>query len=93
MIHGRLKNNGAFDLAPKMLLIDGNEVWFPTHEQYVENGYLPVSLVDAPQTDYEHIAVCTWIEDGDKITQQWHIEEAEPTAEEVLDIMLGGDTE
>ena len=90
MIYGRINSNGTIRVAPTMLIIDGKETWYPTEEQYREHGYLPVMLTNAPMTDNDHVAVCSWTETDGTIEQQWHVEEAEPTETEILSILLGG---
>ena len=88
MMYGRLKN-GALFYAPKMLIIDDKEKWFPTDAEYREHGYKPLVFEIMPITDEEYEAVCSWSETDNDIVQAWSIEEAEPTEAEILNILTG----
>lgn len=83
-MYGKINKNGTLTVAQKMLIIGGSEVWFPTDEQYREHGYLPVTLTNLPETEPGYVAVCEWEEIDGTIVQRWHVEEAEPTADELL---------
>ena len=89
MMYGRLKN-GALFYAPKMLIIDEREKWFPTEEEYRAHDYKPIAFTDSPTVEDGYASICTWSEDNNGITQEWHIEEADPTPEEIVNILTGG---
>lgn len=85
--------NGDLILAPRRLTIDGCVVFNPTDAQYEAAGYLPVIYTDAPEAPEGYYAEPHWEEQSGEIVQVWHMEELppeEPSAEEILDIILGG---
>lgn len=91
-MYGKLID-GALQLAPKKIKQGDSITYNPTGEMLIPLGYLPVRFTDAPETEPGYVAVCEWEEIDGTIVQQWRIEEAEPTTEEILNILLGGDTE
>lgn len=90
MMYGKVKN-GVLFTAQKMLIIEGNEVWFPTKEQYAEQGYKPVVIDSQPSAEAGYHAEIHWNETDDSIEGAWTIvqDSDEPTAEEVLNILTG----
>lgn len=90
-IYGNIKN-GGYRLAPKMLIIDNKEVWYPSDEQYEEHGYKLTVLSDIPAAEQGYHAECQWQESENTITQNWVIvaDSDDSTAEEILSIILGG---
>lgn len=92
-IYGKLIND-TLAFAPRRLTIDGCVVFNPTDAQYEAAGYLPVIYTPAPEAPEGYYAEPHWEEQSGEIVQVWHIEELppeEPSAEEILDIILGGD--
>ena len=89
MMYGKLID-GVMQFAPKTIKQGDSITYNPTGDMLIPLGYLPVRFTDAPETDEQHYAVCTWAEIDGEIVQQWRIEEAEPTTEEILNILLGG---
>lgn len=90
--YGKLINNNL-SIAPHRLTIDGCVVFNPTDEQYEAAGYLPVRYTDPPEVPEGYVPMSEWEEQSGEIVQVWHIEELppeEPSAEEILDIILGG---
>ena len=89
MMFGSLKN-GGLRLAPKMLFIDGKDVWFPSREQYLTAGYKEIIITDQPETEPGYHAEIGFEETPDTITQTWTIVEGEViSVQEVLDILMG----
>ena len=65
----------------------------PPGSVYEAEGYKPVRYTDAPEVETGFVAVPGWTETEDEIVQTWEIVEApepEMTADEALDILLGG---
>jgi len=68
----------------------------PTAEQYAEAGYLPVIESAPPEAPEGYHYEPDYTEDGGEIVQVWELvedpdpEEQEVSAEEALDIILGG---
>ena len=81
--------NGVIVFAPRKIKNGDSITYNPTAEMLLPLGYLPVRFTDAPETEVGYEAVCTWEQTDTEIIQQWHIEEAEPTAEEALAILMG----
>lgn len=88
MKYGKLID-GAVEFAPNKIK-NGNSITYnPTVETLAELGYLPVIITDAPKTNVGYQAAGEWVIIDGQIVVQWHIEEAEPTAEEALAILMG----
>ena len=94
-MYGKLIN-GALRIAPRRLTIGGCVVFNPTPAQYEAEGYLPVRQTEQPEAPEGFEAVSSWEEQAGEIVQVWHFEELppeEPSAEEILSIILGGEDE
>lgn len=88
MRYGKLID-GAVKYAPNKIK-DGDSITYnPTVETLTALGYMPVIVTDAPHTETGFQAVGEWVIENNQIVLKWHIEEAEPTAEEVLNILTG----
>lgn len=88
MRYGKLID-GAMQYAPKKIKNGDSIIYNPTPETLTVWGYMPVIVTDAPQTETGYQAVGEWVIEDGQIVLQWHIEEAEPTAEEALAILMG----
>lgn len=94
-MYGKLIN-GILYRAPKMLHIGSNNVWNPTVEQYAAAGYKPVTYTAQPEAPEGFYYESGWEEQGGAIVQTWTLAELPPeemSAEEALEIILGGETE
>lgn len=94
-MYGKLID-GVLHRAPKMLHIGSNNVWNPTAEQYDAAGYKPVEYTDAPEAPEGFYYESGWEEQETAIVQTWTMVELPPeemSAEEALEIILGGETE
>lgn len=85
--------NGYPRYAPNPILHNG--LWYgnPPAEVYEAEGYKAVRYTDAPEVEIGSVAVPGWREEEDEIVQTWEIVEApepELSADEALDILLGG---
>ena len=92
MRYAKLINNYP-QYAPNPILHNG--LWYgnPPASIYKAEGYKPVRYTDAPDVETGFVAVPGWREDEDEIVQTWEIVEApepELSADEALDILLGG---
>ena len=83
--------DGVIEIAPRKIKSGDSTTYNPTEETLLSLGYLPVRLTDAPETDTHHIAISTWTQTDTEIVQGWRIEEQDPTDEEILSILLGGE--
>lgn len=83
--------DGVIDFAPKKIKDGETTTYNPTGEMLEELGYLPVTFTDPPETEPGYGAFCAWEEVDGTIEQRWHVEEVEPTDEEILSILLGGE--
>ena len=70
-----------------------NIVYNPTDAQLLAAGYLPVIETEPPVVEDGYYAAPHWTEQDGEIVQSWTIEVAEPSADELLDIILGGASE
>lgn len=85
-MYGKLID-GVLQYAPKKIK-DGNRTTYnPTAETLEALGYKPIVLTDQPQTDTGYTAECLWIDDGEKITQIWNIEERDLYADEIAEAL------
>ena len=85
---------GRLIRAPKMMDVEGTHVYNPTPAQLTAAGYKPVTYTDAPEAPEGWYADPGWAEQADAIIQTWTLRELppeEPTAEKLLEILLGGD--
>lgn len=87
--------DGNLHRAPKKLIIGDNVVYNPSDEQYRNAGYKPVEYseppYDAPEGQHWEGA---FVDGEEAITQEWQLVDDPPetdiSAEEALDIILGG---
>ena len=94
-MYGKL-TDGRLITAPKMLHIGSDNVWNPTGEQYDAAGYKPVEYTDAPEAPEGFYYESGWEEQETAIVQTWTMVELPPeemSAEEALEIILGGEAE
>lgn len=88
--------NGNLTIAPKMLVIGSTKVWNATAEQYAAAGYKPVEFTEMPEAPEGYTYESGWMEQETAIVQTWTPVELPPeemSAEEALEIILGGDGE
>lgn len=94
-MYGKLID-GNLRIAPKMLHIGSDNVWNPTGEQYVAAGYKPVEFTEMPEAPEGYTYESGWEEQETAIVQTWTPVELPPeemSAEEALEIILGGEIE
>lgn len=83
---------GEIYFAPKKIK-NGNSITYnPPSEMLTELGYKPVTFTEPPQTEEGYQAVSTWTDKGEYILQEWEIVQAEPSAEDIINILLGGES-
>lgn len=86
--------NGIPSYAPNPILIDGFYIGNPPGAVYEAEGYKPVVYSDPPgEAPIGYQWVESWSEGDGNIIQGWVQEELppeEPSAEELLEILLGG---
>lgn len=89
--------NGVLIRAPKMMDVGENHVYNPTAEQLLAAGYKPVQYTEPAGEAPEGYAWDSgWEDTGETIVQTWTPVELPPeelSAEEALDILLGGEGE
>lgn len=88
MIYGTL-TEGVLTLAPKMITIDGFNVWNATEQQYRSLGYKPVQYAEPPEPPEGYDYEFAWEDVGDEIVQTYTLVEHELTNDEILAILLG----
>lgn len=87
--------DGNLQIAPKKLPGDGVIVYNPPESMYREQGWKPVTFVDSPEAPIGYYYESGWEEQTDSIVQTWTLAKLPPeemSAEEALDIILGGAT-
>lgn len=88
-------DNGRLIRAPKMLDVGDSHVYNPNDAQLRAAGYKPVETTDPPGEPPEGWEYVTgWEDRGETIVQTWTLQELppeEPSAEELLGILLGGE--
>lgn len=71
--------NGVIQYAPKKIYIDNKLVFNPTDEQLKAQGYKEVENTEAPSVlTKTQTAVSSYVEQDEKIVQQWNIEVSQP---------------
>ncbi len=88
--------DGAFIVAPDRVIIDGQTYIQPTNDMYISAGYYPVEITEKPSEmvdGYEYVSHFD-IQDN-RIVLVWDLVQISDdlTAEEILNILLGGDSE
>ena len=94
-MYGKL-TDGRLITAPKMLVIGSTKVWNATAEQYAAAGYKPVEFTEMPEAPEGYYYESGWEEQETAIVQTWTMVELPPdemSAEEALEIILGGEIE
>ena len=92
MTYAKLINN-TLSPAPNPIHIGTRWRVNPPGSVYEAEGYKPVRYTDAPEVEPGYEAVPGWTETEDEIVQMWEIVETpepELSADEALDILLGG---
>lgn len=87
-MYGKLID-GVLELAPRKIKHGDSITYNPPAEMLTELGYLPVRFTDPPVVEEGYEAVSSWEEIDGEIVQQWEVVVSEPTAEELLAILLG----
>ena len=80
-------------IAPRRVVIGDTQVFNPAAEQLEALGYKLVVFTEPPEAPEGYYAESGWTEAEDAITQTWTLVELppeEPSAGELLDIILGG---
>ena len=88
--------DGRLIYAPKKLIIDGATVYNPTAAMLTAQGWKPLRVEDAPAVEDGYHLEPVYSETDNEVIQDWQVVEdppVEPDAEEILDILLGGDAE
>ncbi len=88
--------NGRIYFAPNPILFGDCIIYNPSGDIYVEQGFKPVEYTEPPETPVGYGTVMTWTETESSIAQTWTLVELPPeelSAEEALDIILGGESE
>lgn len=88
--------DNVFTPAPRRIVRGGEQVFNPTNEMLEGLGYKPVTFSEMPEAPEGYYAEAYWSETNGAIEQLWRFVELppeEPSAEEILNIMLGGDAE
>lgn len=71
--------NGVLQYAPKKIYIENQLVFNPTDEQLKAQGYKEVENTEAPSVlTKTQTAVSSYVEQDEKIVQQWNIEVSQP---------------
>lgn len=80
--------------APHVVQWRGRTAINPSGEKLVELGYKPVRHTEPGEAPEGFAWVPHWEEQAEEIVQVWELEELqpeEPSAEELLEIILGGE--
>ena len=83
--------DGEIIFAKRIEEIDGVQVKFPTDEQYRSIGFKPVRFAELPEERQGGSWQEEFEEAENEIVQKWVFVEAEPDAQELIDIILGGE--
>lgn len=75
MIYAKLINKNI-RVAPKKLTIGDTQVWNAPAEEYLEQGWKPVTFTQEPDPESGFYFIPGWKETSKKITQTWTKTEA-----------------
>jgi hypothetical protein len=81
--------NGILQPAPNKIKTDEGTIYNPPGETLQSLGYLPLHYTDVPEVDEDHYLSCSWSEINNELVQEWHINEAQPTVEDILNVLMG----
>ena len=81
--------DGDIHFPPKKMKRGDSITYNPPVEMILEEGYKPILEVPCPETPEGYRYEPVYEDLGDYITYEWVLIENEPTAEELLDILLG----
>lgn len=85
--------NGEIVFAPRKLRDGETIVYNPPEALLRQHGYKPTRETEAPETEEGFMAIPDWEETEEAVVRVWRIEpEGDLSAEEVLEILLGGAT-
>lgn len=77
--------SGVLQYAPKKIYIENQLVFNPTDEQLKAQGYKEVENTEAPSVlTKTQTAVFSYVEQDDKIVQQWEVKAGQPDPYEVI---------
>ena len=84
---------GSLSFAPMKMQIGETIIYNPSEEQLKADGYKPLVYVEPSEAPDGYQYVSIWEEKETAIEQVWTLEEvppSNPTAEEILNILIGG---
>lgn len=78
--------NGALYLAPKVLMVNGEKVVYPSEELLISLGYKEVIYTEVPDMRDGYHVVDGWAEQNGQLVQKWNYESDEewPTTDPYL---------
>ncbi len=91
MVYAKI-NDGVVRFAPREVEIGGETVKFPTEEQILSLGYLPVTFTKQPQIPDGYECEPTWEEASGTVVQGWELVKLPDDIDdaEAFDIIFGG---
>lgn len=89
MLYGKIVD-GNLQNAPYSIVVEDYRIYNPLPDQLLADGYLPVVETEPPVIEDGYYAAPHWTEQDGKIVQSWTVNVAELSADEALDIILGG---
>ena len=88
--------DGRLTYAPRKIKDGDTIVYNPTAEHLLPLGYKPLTIMPMPEVEEGYHLEPAYTETDTEVVQDWTVVEdppVEPDAEEILDILLGGDAE
>ncbi len=86
--------DGCIFFAPRVIVHDTQRIYNPSAALLTLHGFKPVQLTQPPEIEPGYQALSHWEETQEAILQTWSLEpEGELPADEVLDILLGGEAQ
>lgn len=88
--------DGRLIYAPRKIKDGDTIVYNPTAEHLLPLGYKPLRVEPMPEVEEGYHLEPAYTETDTEVVQDWTVVEdppVEPDAEEILDILLGGDSE
>lgn len=87
-MYGKLID-GVLEFAPKKIKQDNSIIYNPPVEMLVERGYKPIIETPEPEAQEGYHYELSFEDDGDEIVYVWTLYENEPTADDIMNILLG----
>lgn len=81
--------NGTIEFAPKKIKQDESTIYNPPVEMLLQKGYKPIIETPMPEPEEGYYYELSYKDEGEQIVYVWTLVKAEPSAEEIINILTG----